>query len=279
MGGPVDRNDPYFDQYEDAPPAETPQQEYDRFVRDYHAPDAKQVLARMKLKLFQNDYHAPDAPQVLAQLQAELDAAERGGQGGGGGNVDPEAFRAAWFASGGRTNADLINFVKAHPELGATVFGSKNSKVRFANGQEFQAVRSAGVNGGLGPAWDPQTGGGDGGGADFGAFAKGFGQTFKAPTAEEIRAMPGYQFARDEGLKAMDTGAAANGTLLTGGLMKDKADWATGLADQFGQQKYQNALGEYMNAYNIFRNDQNDIFGRFDRMADRGLQATGAATS
>lgn len=215
-----------------------------------------------------------------------------GGSGPAPGSItDPSLFRDAWFASPyPKTTDGLKQFVAANPQFKATITGSKGSKV-LIGGYAFQAVRSAGINGGIGPAWDPlgpEGGSGPGGesgsiggpgGMDFGSFAQGFQEKFKSPTIDEMRAMPGYQFAREEGLKAIDTGAAAHGTLLTGGNQKDRATFATGLADQTGQTKYQNALGEYMNAYSIFRNNQNDVWGRYDTLSDRGTRAADSATS
>lgn len=105
--------------------------------------------------------------QPMGGMQAQ--SGQQGGQQG-----DPEGFRQAWFASGGKTVDDLKNFVSQHPEYGATITGSKGSKLTFPGGQAFQAVRSAGLGGGVGPAWDDLSGGGAGGGPgqnfDFGAL-------------------------------------------------------------------------------------------------------------
>lgn len=43
---------------------------------------------------------------------------------------------------------------------------------------------------------------------------------------------PGYNFARSEGLRAVDSGAASHGGLMSGGTIKDEMRFATGLADQ-----------------------------------------------
>jgi len=47
-----------------------------------------------------------------------------------------------------------------------------------------------------------------------------------------LRSTPGYQFAFSEGQRAVQTGAASKGTLLTGGTLKALARYGTGLADQ-----------------------------------------------
>ncbi|HON93086.1 MAG TPA: hypothetical protein PKZ07_16065 [Sedimentisphaerales bacterium] len=150
-------------------------------------------------------------------------------------------------------------------------------KIQLPTGQIVDVINSAGI-GGKGFQW--LTGdGGAGGLGSFGSLAQGWDKEFKAPSIDEIRAMPGYQFARDEGVHALDSAAAARGTVNSGGQKKAIMNFATGLADQFAQQKYQNALGEYQQAYNIFRNNGNDTFDRYDRLASRGTSAAGAATA
>ncbi len=91
---------------------------------------------------------------------------------------------------------------------------------------------------------------------------------FKAPTEAEVQATPGYQFALDQGLKGVDTGAAAKGTLLTSGNQKSRLAFATGLADQTYQGAYQRALGEYQQAYQIFQGNQQNLTNR--ATAERG---------
>lgn len=152
-------------------------------------------------------------------------------------------------------------------------------KIQLPTGQIVDVINSAGI-GGKGFQWLTGDGGaGSGGLGSFGSLAQGWDKEFKAPSIDEIRAMPGYQFARDEGISALDKTAAARGTVLSGGQRKNVLDWATGLADQTAQQSYQNKLGEYMNAYQIFRNNGNDIFDRFNTLAGRGTSAASAATS
>lgn len=220
---------------------------------------------------------APVAPGATAP-------AAPGATGGLQGDAAFEGFGQGWTASGGQTVADLQAYVQKwnaeNPGAQVTLGGSKGDKV-YGPGGEFwnDAVISAGL-GGKGASWGPKGGGGGGvnlGG--FGSLAQGWDKDFKAPSIEEMRNMPGYQFALNEGIGAMDKMAAAKGTGLSGGMKKDVLNYAIGLADQTGQQKYQNALGEYKTAYDIFRNNGNDLFDRYDRLAARGTGAAGAATS
>lgn len=134
------------------PPAST-QPSYEDFVRDYWAPDRNEVLARMQ---------GPNGPSVT------FDPTQRSPNTGiNGGNPTPtptptdptknplygnqESFWQALLGSGGRTVTDLANFVKAHPEYGVTIGGSKGDKV-YGPGNQFwgDAVMSAGINGGQG---------------------------------------------------------------------------------------------------------------------------------
>ena len=57
---------------------------------------------------------------------------------------------------------------------------------------------------------------------------------------------PGYQFSLDQGLRAVDAGAAANGLLRSGATLKAEQTFGTGLADQ-----------EFTNYYNRLYNLSN----------------------
>ncbi len=100
-----------------------------------------------------------------------------------------------------------------------------------------------------------QVGGRGGTGVNFGNFA--------APSLEDARNSPGYQFAFEQGQRAVQTGAAAKGTLLTGGTLKDLAQLGTGLADTYYNNRFNQAA---------LVNSQN--FGQNSTIADLGLRAT-----
>lgn len=139
---------------------------------------------------------------------------------GGGPPGDPDAFGRAWIASGGQTVQDLQNFVAQHPEFGATLFGSKNDKLRFPGGQEFDGVLSAGA-GGKGATFNRLTpGGGDGGGTIGGGAPVGGYAIFNAPTLKDLYNSPGWQAGLDASRQAVERSAFARGTGLTGGTLK-----------------------------------------------------------
>lgn len=213
-----------------------------------------------------------------------------------------DAFRDAWLASGGRTVTDLEAFVAAHPEFGATIFGSKNSKIRFADGRAFQAVRSAGINGGIGAAWDDITNG-EPGAQEFGGagvdesylapFDKEFQASagaqlpewqqpadfsyadfaapaaFQAPTAESILSDPSYQFRLDQTNGALENSAAARGVLNSGGTLWDLMKNSSAFASQeYGniwnrdKQAYDTDVQNQFNTYATNRGNAADIYDR-----------------
>ncbi len=215
------------------------------------------------------------------EAKARATTAPAGGTTGGAGN--PEAFRAAWFASGGKTVDDLKAFVAAHPEFGATITGSKGSKLTFPGGQAFQAVRSAGIGGGIGPAWDDISGGEGGGqpgyagggstGLANGSLMAPWTGQFRAPTAEEALNSPGLQFAIQQGQQGIQNSAAAKGTLLTGGTLKDLTAYGTGAALQGYGDAYNRAVGEYgINRENFYAN-QDRPFSKLFNLSSLGAGA------
>jgi hypothetical protein len=65
----------------------------------------------------------------------------------------------------------------------------------------------------------------------------GDGQAGLNPMQSYLESIPGYQFAKAEGINAIQKSAAARGTLLTGGTLRGITRFATGLADQtYGNQ-------------------------------------------
>lgn len=109
--------------------------------------------------------------------------------------------------------------------------------------------------------------------------------TFKAPTAEEARQTPGYEFAVNQGEDALQKSAAASGGLLTGGTLKGINNYAEGMADTNYQNVFNNALTQYQTAYNTFQNNQTNTYNRLAGVAGTGqtaastLGSEGAAAS
>lgn len=90
-----------------------------------------------------------------------------------------------------------------------------------------------------------------------GEFSKNFGMS-------DFQADPGYQFAMDEGRKAIEHSASAHGTLLSGGTLKALQSYSQGLANQ-----------TYGQAYDRFMNNRTSRFNQLSSLAGLGQTATG----
>ena len=97
---------------------------------------------------------------------------------------------------------------------------------------------------------------------------------------------PSYQFIRDEGIKGIERQASAGGRLGSGRTLKDLSRWNTGLASTFvndyfnrslqeNQLGYGRDLGEYQQAYDVFRGNQVQPFNMLSQASALGLQAAG----
>lgn len=81
---------------------------------------------------------------------------------------------------------------------------------------------------------------------------------FSAPDPNAMPSDPYYQFRLSEGLKAQQHGAAARGTLLSGGFQKALTGYAQGLASEEGDKIY----GRAMNTYTTNRDTNQQNFGQ-----------------
>lgn len=97
--------------------------------------------------------------------------------------------------------------------------------------------------------------------------------TFQAPTADQARQTPGYQFALQQGQNTIQNSAAAQGGLLSTGTMKTLDQFSQGLADTTYSDTYNRALDEYQQRYNIFQGNQTNEFNRLASISGAGQQA------
>ncbi len=102
---------------------------------------------------------------------------------------------------------------------------------------------------------------------------------FTPPTAAEAAATPGYQFALSQGEQAIQRSAAAQGNLLTGGTAKDLNNYAQGMADTNYQQAFNNYLQQYQQKYNIFNNNQTNLYNKLASIAGMGQTTAGQLSS
>lgn len=96
---------------------------------------------------------------------------------------------------------------------------------------------------------------------------------FKAPTEEEARATPGYEFTRDQGTLGINRGQAAAGGAFTGGTLKSLAGFTTGLADS----TYNDSFARAMAAYNAHATAQQQSFNQLASVAGLGENAAANA--
>lgn len=142
-------------------------------------------------------------------------------------------------------------------------FGRQDSVI--INGQLYRAIDSSGnwnlVSNANGTAWGPSSSSGFGGGASSVS-------PFGGLSLEDFQNSPGYQFALKEGQRAIQNSAAAKGTLLTGGTLKDLDEYTVGLASQ-----------DYANAFNRALQTHQTQFGDLFNLSNLGLNATNSSFS
>lgn len=208
-----------------------------------------------------------------------IPGAQQGGSSAGGfpnftSGMTPDQVRAAvtqYYAAKGVTPlpTSIDYWVQKYQEFGnsdPSYFTTRLGQADEFGGGHIEGGASGGASGGSsggGSSWQqtPISWGGAGGGPGS-IDGGGFSGTFTAPTAEQAAATPGYQFTFDQGLKALQNSQFAKGNALGGGAAKALVNYGEGMASTNYQQTYQNAMNEYLNSYNIFRNNQNDSVGR-----------------
>lgn len=100
-------------------------------------------------------------------------------------------------------------------------------------------------------------------------------QQFQAPTAAEAEQFPGYQFQLQQGEKALQNSAAAQGNLLSGATQKGLQNYAQNSAQTDYQNVYNNALQQYQQSYNQFQQSQSNTFNRLASVAGLGQTTAG----
>lgn len=88
------------------------------------------------------------------------------------------------------------------------------------------------------------------------------GQFMKAFNGQDIYNDPSYKFRLNQGLDAVQSGAAAQGGLLSGATQKALSDYGQNFASQ-----------EYQNAYNRFNADQTNQYNRLSNLVGLGQSA------
>jgi hypothetical protein len=96
------------------------------------------------------------------------------------------------------------------------------------------------------------------------------GGPFTAPTAAQAAASPGEQFQLQQGEGAIQSSAAANGSLLTGGTMNALDQFGQNLASTNYNNVYNQALQNYNTNYNTWANQKTNEYNRIAGIAGVG---------
>lgn len=88
---------------------------------------------------------------------------------------------------------------------------------------------------------------------------------------QDLENTPGYQFARQQGLKSVQNQMSSQGLGLSGAQIKGATDFATGLADQTYGNQYNRALSTFNTNYQSAANNAN----RLQQLVGMGQNAAG----
>lgn len=70
---------------------------------------------------------------------------------------------------------------------------------------------------------------------------------FRAPSMDDVKSRPGYQFRMDQGTRALDNSAIAKGGLLSGNHLRDVMSFGQDYGSSEYDKEYSRAQGEYQN--------------------------------
>jgi len=88
-----------------------------------------------------------------------------------------------------------------------------------------------------------------------------------------ITSSPGYQFSQSQGLQQTQNAIAPNVGALSGPALQALTNYATGNAEQYYNNYYNQALGAYTTNFNTQQTAQNNIFSRLSGIAGLGQNA------
>ena len=186
--------------------------------------------------------------------------------------ISPQQFRSNPAVMDQVTN--YLN--QKYPGQNWTNGGARAGDWVSANGQGFDVLPAGDAN------WqwlsDPanSTAGSTGNlgaiGAGAGLAGSAFGLAPGQSVMDLVRNLPGYQFARDEAMNSIQRGAAAHGTLLTGGLQKRLGEV---IGNAVAGPAYQSQVG---NLFNLATLGENAAAGTGAAMGQYGNNASNLIT-
>jgi hypothetical protein len=96
-------------------------------------------------------------------------------------------------------------------------------------------------------------------------------------TQAQLEATPGYQFTRDQGLKAVQSSAAARGLGVSRSSILGAGDYVTGLADKTYLDQFNVAQQRFGDVLNLNTAQQGNLQARFGRLS--GLATIGESAA
>jgi hypothetical protein len=96
-------------------------------------------------------------------------------------------------------------------------------------------------------------------------------------TEQQLEQTPGYQFTRDQGLKAVQSARAARGLGVSGAALKGAATFATGLADSTYSNRFNEAQQRFADILNLNTGYQQNVTNAAARMNQ--LSSTGESAA
>lgn len=97
--------------------------------------------------------------------------------------------------------------------------------------------------------------------------------SFSGVDANSIANSPAYQFRMQQGQEAIERSAAAKGTLLTGGTLKDLTAFGQGLASTEYDKQFDRDLGLYDRANNLFDTNARRTYDMLSGISSFGMRA------
>jgi hypothetical protein len=98
-------------------------------------------------------------------------------------------------------------------------------------------------------------------------------EEFDGVDPQRISSSPAYQFRFGQGMDALQKSAAAKGTLLTGGTLKDLTAFGQGLASTEFENEYNRQLGKYQMDQGTYRANAAGIINPLQNYANSGQNA------
>lgn len=118
-----------------------------------------------------------------------------------------------------------------------------------------------------------------GGGLPAGFLTQPFTEQFQAPDAITEQNDPGFRARLNIANEMLSNSAAARGNLLSGGFAKELSDYNQNQASAEYGNVYNRAHQAFTDRYNIFKQNQQDIFNRYADLAGLGQTSAGQLTS